>query len=192
MAKKKETAPEAKKTAPVVETIEPAEQTAKDASPETISVSKEELLAAKEQFEKLQAERDENIALAQRLQADFENFRKRNNSIKKDSYDEGVRDCIRALLPTLDNFDRALDNAQGVDPAFADGVRLVFKTFYETLEKQGMQEIDAGGEFDPNFHNAVMQGTAEGKDSGEIIEVFQKGYRVGERVLRHSMVKVAE
>lgn len=78
------------------------------------------------------------------------------------------------------------------DAAWREGVKLVYRQFVETLQKMELSEIDTSGKFDPNLHEAVMQEAVEGKESGEIIAVFQKGYRVGDRIIRHSMVKVAE
>ncbi|MDL2258382.1 nucleotide exchange factor GrpE [Eubacteriales bacterium OttesenSCG-928-K08] len=160
--------------------------------PEVVQLTREEFLKVREHIEALKKEKDENVNLAQRLQADFDNYRKRNSSLKKDSYDEGQRDCMRTLLPTLDNFERALNNAKGVDPAYVDGMRLVQKNLLETLGKLGMKEIDATGMFDPNLHNAVMQEEVEGRSPGEILEVLQTGYEVEGKILRYSMVKVAQ
>lgn len=160
--------------------------------PEQVILTKEEFEKVKAHIEALQKDKEEAVGLAQRLQADFDNYRKRNSTLKKDSYDEGTRDCIRALLPTLDNFDRALSSTEGVDEAYVEGIRLVYRTLLDALEKLGFKEIDAGGMFDANLHNAVMQEAAEGKASGEILEVLQKGYAVGDKILRYSMVKVAE
>lgn len=189
MAKKNETPKEVPEV--VQETAEHAQ--ADGVLPdETVQLTQEEFLKVKAHIETLQKEKEEAIALAQRLQADFDNYRKRNSTLRKDSYDEGIRDCIRALLPTLDNFDRALGNAQGVEAAFVEGVELVLRTMLEALGKQGLKEIDATGVFDANLHNAVMQEEAQGKETGEILEVFQKGYEVDGKILRYSMVKVAQ
>ena len=92
----------------------------------------------------------------------------------------------------LDNFDRALGNSAAVDAAWLAGIQLVHKQLMDTLAKLGMEEIDASGKFDPELHNAVMQDEAEDVESGMITEVFQKGYKVKNRIIRHSMVKVAK
>lgn len=147
---------------------------------------------AKAQIKDLEKEKEEAIAVAQRLHADFDNYRKRNASLRMESLEEGRRECVQALLPTLDNFDRAMENSEGVEKGFVEGMQLVQKLLLDTLHKFGLEEIAADGLFDPNLHNAVMQEAAEGKQSGEIVEVLQKGYRMGDRILRHSMVKVAE
>lgn len=142
--------------------------------------------------EALAQEREEAVALAQRMKADRDNYCRRNENVARDSYQEGLRDCVKALLPGLDSFDIALQNTENVDPRFADGMRLVQRNLLDALKKQGVQEIPAQGLFDPNLHDAVLQEPAEGKEKGEILEVLRKGYEVSGRIVRHSMVKVAE
>ncbi len=170
------------------------EETAASESQEVeyVKLSKAEFDTVKVHIETLSKEKDEAIALAQRLQADFDNYRKRNATLKADSYQEGMRDCAKALIPSLDNFDLAVQNMQNVDPCYLDGVKLVQRTLLDSLNKLGLQEIPAEGLFDPNLHNAVLQEPSEGKQSGEILEVLQKGFEMNGRILRHSMVKVAE
>lgn len=156
------------------------------------TLTAEEFETAKKHIESLQKDKDETIALLQRNQADFDNFRRRNANIRTDSYDEGKRDSIKALLPVLDNFDRAMANDDAADDNWREGIKLVYRQLYELLEKQGLNEIDTDGTFDPNLHEAVMQEKVDGKENGEILAVLQKGYRVDDRIIRHSMVKVAE
>ncbi len=159
---------------------------------ETVQLTKAEFETACAHIEKLQKEKDEAILVAQRLQADFDNYRKRNANLKADSYEEGMRDCVRVLLPTLDGFDRALENMQGVDPCFADGIKLVQRMLLDSLAKLGLQEVPADGVFDPELHEAVMKESMEGKRAGDILAVLQKGYEIKGRIIRHSMVKIAE
>ncbi len=159
---------------------------------EFVKLTKTEFDTVKAHIETLQKEKDEAIVLAQRLQADFDNYRKRNATLKADSYQEGMRDCVKALIPSLDNFDLAVQNMENVDPRYLDGVKLVQRTLLDALNKLGLQEIQADGMFDPNLHNAVLQEPAEGRQSGEILEVLQKGFEMNGRILRYSMVKVAE
>ena len=158
----------------------------------SVTLSAEEFKTAREEIAKLRKEKDETVQLLQRNQADFDNFRRRNATARADSYEEGKRDCIKALLPVLDNFERALDNEQAGDEAWREGVKLVNRQLHDLLNKQGLTEIDADGKFDPNMHEAVMQEKVEGSENGDILAVLQKGYRVGDRIIRHSMVKVAE
>ena len=127
-----------------------------------------------------------------RDQADFDNFRRRNASVYADSLAEGERNVIKELLPVIDNFERALNNSENVDQNYVEGVRLVYKQLMDVLTKKGLEEIDASGKFDPELHNAVMQGESDDAESGDILEVFQKGYKVKDRIIRHSMVKVAK
>ncbi len=177
-------------------TVDPApgvpEMESDNELPQTISLSKEEFEKVKERLDQLQTERDNTIAVAQRVQADFDNFRRRNACIYADSVEEGARSVIKELLPVLDNLDRALQSADGIDENWLGGIRMVERQFVESLHKCGLSEIPTDGVFDPELHNAVMQEEAEGKDSGTILEVLQKGYSVKNRIIRHSMVKVAK
>jgi molecular chaperone GrpE len=153
----------------------------RDAEPETYTLTAEEFDAAKAHIETLQKEKDETVLLLQRVQADFDNFRRRNTSIRKDSYEEGKRDCIKELLPVLDSFDRAVASAAADDKNIQQGVALVQRQMLDALKKLGLCIIEA-----------VMSEKVEGKDSGEVLQVLQKGYRVGDRIIRHCMVKVSE
>ena len=156
-----------------------------------VTMTKAEFLQVKEHIEKLKNEREELVNLAKRTQADFDNFRKRNAAISCESLEEGTRCVIKELLPVIDNFERALQTG-GEGDAWREGVRLVYKQFVNVLEKNGLAEIESEGQFDPELHEAVLQEEAEGKAEGEIVEVLQKGYKVKNRIIRHSMVKVAK
>ncbi|MBS1480221.1 MAG: nucleotide exchange factor GrpE [Christensenellaceae bacterium] len=192
MAKKKEQAPkeQAQQTPETNGTAEEAEQVPE--IPETVTLTRDEFDQVKNRIDALQKDKDDTVAMAQRLQADFDNYRKRNAAIRMDSLEEGTRELIRSLLPVLDNFDRALDNSEAADQGWVDGVRLVHKQFMGILEKNGLTEIPAEGAFNADLHEAVMQEEAEGVQSGEILSVLQKGYKVKDRIIRHSMVKVAK
>lgn len=187
------------KTAPVKIKSEAAEAAPDTAAQETqaagaipeVTMTQAEFLQVKEHIEKLKTERDELVNLAQRTQADFDNFRKRNASVYCDSLEEGLRGLTKELLPVLDNFDRALKNDDESE-AWREGVKLVYRQFVGVLEKNGLCEIEACGQFDPELHEAVLRGEEEGKNDGDIIEVLQKGYKVKDRIVRHSMVKVAK
>ena len=170
MAKKKENPPiEEKKTG---EAEKAANTAAENEIPESVTLTRDEFKQVKERIDQLEKEKESDVALLQRLQADFDNYRRRNASIAADSLDEGERNLIKALLPVVD--------------------KLVSKQLYETLYKAGLEEIQAEGQFNPELHDAVMQEENEDKESGEIIDVFQKGYKVKNRIIRHSMVKVAK
>lgn len=158
---------------------------------ETYTLTKEEFEKAKEHIENLQKEKDEVVGLLQRNQADFDNFRRRNAQVRVDGIEEGKRECLIALLPILDDFDR-LAAVDTPDQAWADGVRMIHNKLMEALLKQGLNEIEAEGKFDPTFHNAVLVEKVDNKDGGEVLDVLQKGYKVNERVVRPAMVKVSQ
>ena len=125
-----------------------------------------------------------------RMLAEYDNFRRRAAKEKDGVYADAYSDAIGALLPVLDNLDRAVGCK---DPeALACGLALTLKSFNEALGKLGVEEIKADGEtFDPNLHNAVMHVDDESAGDGQVVEVFQKGYKKGDKVIRHAVVKVA-
>ncbi|MGI6172734.1 MAG: nucleotide exchange factor GrpE [Christensenellales bacterium] len=146
----------------------------------------------KEALEKTVRQRDEYLSMAQRTQAEFMNFKKRNQQVYADAYDEGVREVLTKMLPTIDNLERAIDAAEKHDAedALLEGVRMTLKSMLDAAGKLGMEEVPALGEkFDPEKHNAVLS-VAEG-EPGTILEVFQKGYRAKDKIIRYAMVKVA-
>ena len=192
MSKKKKEATVEVEEKTAQQTQDTAAPETEQTAPETYVLTAEEMKTARERIESLQREKEETVALLQRNQADFDNYRRRNAAVRTDSLEEGRRECIKSLLPVLDNFDRAMENGSAEDSSWHEGVKLVHRQLLETLQKMGMSEIDTTGKFDPNLHEAVMQEAVDGKESGAIIAVFQKGYRVGDRIIRHSMVKVAE
>ena len=144
------------------------------------------------QLEEANAKVAECLSMAQRVQADFENYRKRNESVRADSYAEGRRDVAAVMLPVLDNLERAVEaSASSQDEALKNGVDLVLKQMMDVYQKLDVQPIDRLGEkFDPNLENAILQGTAEEGEPGTVCQVLQKGYRMGDKVIRHAMVKV--
>ena len=158
---------------------------AADASQAPKGPTQEELAAAK-------AKADEYLTLAQRVQADFDNFRRRNESVRADAYNEGIRALAATLLPVMDNLERAVDAAKdSPDAQLKEGVGLVLRQLGDVFQKQGITPIDRLGEkFDPNLENALMQGAPEDGEPGTVCQVFQKGYQIGKNVLRHAMVKV--
>ena len=137
------------------------------------------------------AKADEYLALAQRTQADFDNFRRRNESVRADAYAEGQRTVAKAMLAVLDNLERALAAPVAEGDSLRTGVEMTHKQMLAAYEKLGVTVIDRLGEkFDPNIEDAVMQGTAEEGEPGTVCAVFQKGYLMGEHLLRPAMVKV--
>ncbi|NLM05276.1 MAG: nucleotide exchange factor GrpE [Clostridiales bacterium] len=130
-----------------------------------------------------------------RLQAEFANYKKRVEREKADIYSYANEKLATDLLDILDNLERALDSQDdsNKDNALYEGIELVLKQLKETLKKHGVEEIEAMGQtFDMNLHHAVMSEAVDGVESNQITEVFQKGYTLNGRVLRPSMVKVAQ
>lgn len=167
---------------------QPPEQPQEQPSQEAPAATEDEWRAALEQAVK---DRDAYLAMAQRAQADFQNFKRRNQQVRADAYDDGVREALTALLPTIDNLERAVQAAQQQgEGGLLDGVKMTLKLLMEAAGKLGLEEVPALGEkFDPELHNAVMR--AEEGEPGTVLEVFEKGYRARGRIIRYAMVKVA-
>ena len=183
---------QAKTEEETVKTESTVVDTAAAAEQESFTLTAEEFAAAKAHIEAITKEKDETVNLLQRIQADFDNFRRRNASIRSDSYEEGKRDTVKELLPALDNLERALDAIPAENASLRDGIAMVQRQMLDSLKKLGLEEIEDDCKFDPSKHEAVMREKVDGKESGDIVVVFQKGYRMGDRVIRHCMVKVAE
>ena len=132
-----------------------------------------------------------------RLMAEYDNFRRRSKQEKLDLYDTSLSDVVCDWLPVIDNLERAIsaaDQVSGEDKAsqVQEGIELIYRQSLQVLEKQGVKEIEAlGATFDPNIHEAVMHVEDDQYDTQEIVEVFQKGYKREDKVLRYSIVKVA-
>jgi len=128
----------------------------------------------------------------QRSVADFQNYRRRVEAEKAETYQTAVGSIIKRYLPVLDDMERALA-ARPADLAWVDGVELICRKLQSILEAEGVKRIEAEGQmFDPNFHEAIAQEPAEGVESGRIIAVVQNGYILGERVIRPAQVRVAQ
>ena len=155
----------------------------------TVTLSTEEFEAARAEIAAMKKSMDDAILDAQRIQAEFNNFRKRNSGIRAESMDEGVRETVKNLLPVLDNFERALASCDEETP-FAKGMVQIQKQLIDCLQKCGLEEVEAEGMFDPNLHEAVMRDEEGDVESGTITAVLQKGYSVKGRIIRHTMVKV--
>jgi molecular chaperone GrpE len=127
-----------------------------------------------------------------RLQADFMNYKNRVVKDKENTLIYATEDLLNQLLPILDNFERALDSVEEED-GFYQGVKMIYEQFVKVLNDNGLKEIQCVGEcFDPNLHHAVLMEEAEDTEEGTILEVFQKGYILNDKVIRPSMVKVAK
>jgi molecular chaperone GrpE len=140
-----------------------------------------------------EAQRDEYLRDLQRLAADFDNFRKRAAREQEALVARAHERLVKELLPVLDDLERALEAAEQHDEAkLVDGVRLVREALRQSLEREGLVEIAAEGRFDPHLHEALLAQPAEGREQGDVLEVVQKGYRLGDKVLRPARVVVAE
>lgn len=139
----------------------------------------------------LQAERDELFDRLQRLAAEFDNYRKRTAREQATSAKLANERLVKDLLPVLDDLSRALDAASEHEEAkLEEGVRLVHRALADLLRKEGLAEIETNGKFDPHVHEALLSQPSD-EDEGSVIEVVQKGYRLGDRVLRPARVVVA-
>ena len=159
-----------------------------DESPnEEIKIENEE----KSELQKKQIELDELDDRYKRVFAEFENYKKRAQKERENLYNSILGDIITNMLPIIDNLDMAA-NAECKDEGYKKGIELVEKQFKEFLNKNHVEEIPAVGErFDPGLHEAVSSVQDETKESQEIVQEFRKGYKMGTKVLRHSMVVVA-
>lgn len=134
----------------------------------------------------------EYLELLMRTKAEFDNFRKRAIKEREASYDEGFSSAMKNILPVLDNLERAVSFSDDKSGGLAEGVEMVLKAFKDTLTKSGVEEIEADGQkFDPDYHNAVMHIQDETLEDNIVVEVLQKGYKYKDKVIRYSMVKVA-
>ena len=190
------------------EKIEVTEEVVEDTASEVTEEAQEKKPAEKKKVKKLEAEIDALakekaalvVAIAEandkytRLFAEYDNYRKRSAKEREGVYTDAYVDAIKDILPILDNMERALQykDAQSGDDNMAKGLEMIMKSFAESLTKMGVSEIEALGKtFDPNLHNAIMHVDDEQFGEGEIVEVFMKGYIKGDKVIRHSVVKVA-
>ena len=172
MAKKEKKA----KETPVEETVETPVEETPEAAPEVNPFE-----------EKYNAERDAHLRLA----AEYDNFRKRTAKEKEQSYQNGKSDAVEKLLPVYDNLQRAL-NQETADAAFKKGVEMTMNELVKILNGLGVEIFgQVGEEFDPNLHNAVMHTDDESLDENVISQVFQQGFKLGDKVVRFAMVQVA-
>ena len=151
----------------------------------------EEAPAEPTREEQLEAELNAEHDRFLRLAAEYDNFRKRSQKEREALYTDVKANTVASLLPVYDNLERALA-AECTDEAFYKGVEMTMNQLKSIFESIGVSEIPAVGEkFDPNFHNAVMQVEADGAESGTIVAEFQKGFKLGDKIIRFSMVQVA-
>ena len=146
-----------------------------------------ELLSKIAEMEAASAEKDDKYL---RLAAEYENFRRRSREEKDATYENAMADTVSEILPIIDNLERAA--AYSADSSVKDGIVMIFKSVEAVFSKLGVEAFGAAGDkFDPNIHNAVMHEENDAFGEGEISEVFQKGYRKGNKIIRFAMVKTA-
>ena len=133
----------------------------------------------------------EYLEMAQRLQAEFDNYRRRNLDIAKNSRNEGIAQAVMELLPVVDTINSA--KRQITDENFLKSIELIYKQTMDCFAKLGVQKIEAVGKpFDPNLHNAIMAEDADGVESDIVLDEFQEGFTLDGKVIRHSVVKVSK
>ena len=166
------------------------EQTASDESiPSDEEISEYNDTASK--IDEIESALEETKDKYLRLMAEYDNYRKRTAKEKTETYNNAVSDSVTEILPVIDTFEMAL-KTECSDESFKTGVEKIYNMFRKSLEKLGVTEIEAlGKEFDPNLHNAIKQVEETDYAENYVCEVFQKGYRLGKKVIRHSMVAVA-
>ena len=145
--------------------------------------------------EEIQRQRDEYYDLLLRKTAEFENYRKRVDRDRQSVSEAAAADLLADLLPLVDDLERALTADPGAEgaEAYRRGVELIHRRLVELLRKRGVRPIEVlGADFDPYYHQAVAHEAVEGRRDGEVIEEFRRGYMLGDRLLRPSMVKVAK
>jgi molecular chaperone GrpE len=191
----------AEETAEEVKETEAAEDEVTEATPETqagseeVEETKEKKLFGKKKKDKKDEKIEELTDRVKRQMAEFENFRKRTEKEKAGMYAVGAKDVIEKILPVVDNFERGLATVseESKEDPFVDGMNRIYKQLMTELENIGVKPIEAvGQEFDPNFHNAVMQVESDEYESGVVAQELQKGYTYHDMVVRHSMVGVVQ
>ncbi len=151
---------------------------------EKVEVKENKEMVPKEDYDAL----DDHF---KRILAEFENFKKRSKKEREVLYNSILSDVVESILPILDNLENAA-KAETKDENYKQGIELVLKQFNDVLRSKGIEEIEAMGEtFDPELHEAVRSVQDETKGEKEIVEVYRKGYKIGSKVIRHSMVAVA-
>jgi len=177
----------------------PPPATAQEGVPPTTSptgeASEDGARAVEEDFEKLLAdahrERDEYLELAQRTKADFENYRKRMSAEVQAAQARGKAEVAREVIDAVDNLERALESAESGD-GLATGVEMVLGNLRETLQRHGIEAVDPKEQkFDPTKHEALSTQPVEGTESGVVVEVLQKGYTLGDQLIRPARVVVS-
>lgn len=181
-----------KKTPKIEDPVEEAVETAAEAVEEAEAPAEPAESAEGTAADGLQAKYDDLNDRFLRMAAEYENFRKRSQREREGVHSDAVAYAVGALLPTVDNLERAL-KAETADAEYKKGVEMTYQQLLEAFKGLGVTAIESapGTKFDPNLHNAVMHEEDEAFGEGEIKETFQQGFTIGEKVIRHAMVKVA-
>ena len=159
---------------------------------EVEQVAEAEEIAEVDPLVAMTKERDEYLDALQRLKAEFDNYRKRVARDQQSLAARAHERLVKELLPVLDDLERALEAAaEHQEAKLEDGVRIVHRELQEALSKEGLEEIETNGHFDPHVHEALLSQPSD-QDEGAILEVLQKGYRLGDRVLRPARVVVSQ
>lgn len=172
------------------EVVEEAENVKDEKTVKNEKCDKKKVKALEAELAEVKKQAEETNEKYLRMLAEYDNFRKRSAKERESVYGDAYTDALTSILPVLDNLERAegCTDAEGL----SKGLELTLKSFRETLEKMGVKEIEAVGKtFDPNLHNAVFHIEDESYGENEIVEVLMKGYTKGDKVIRYSMVKVA-
>ena len=149
------------------------------------------LIESEKKLEAATKELEDTKSTFQRTLAEYDNYRKRTTKEKADNYNAGRTDAVKAILPMLDTLEMALA-APCSDENYKKGIELTYTTAMNSLKNMGVEQIDALNQpFDPNFHNAVMQQETEGVEPGIVVNVFQKGYKMGDKIIREATVVVS-
>jgi len=163
-----------------------------DLDHELPSAEVEETPAVESELEALRAEKVNYLDRLARLQAEFDNFRKRSVRDQQDFRDYALAEALKSLLPILDSLDRALKTTGVSVEDFRSGIELIDKQFHDVLSKLGVEPVGAEGEiFDPNLHQAVQMVATDEVEDHRVIDELQRGYRIKDRLLRPAMVRVA-
>lgn len=168
-------------------------QKAKQPVDESVAVEVETAEAVLESTETVETVKTEMLDRVKRLQADFDNYRRRTRQEQCDLSAFVTQNLIKDLLPVVDNFERALASRPTEDPSgFGAGVEMIYRQFYAVLEKQGISAVETvGSMFDPNLHEAILKDAESEQPDGTVVAELQKGYAVGGKVIRPALVKVA-
>ncbi|MFD3157593.1 nucleotide exchange factor GrpE [Haloimpatiens sp. FM7330] len=174
----------------VLHSNEEEEEEEQETEQSLIEKLKDENNKTKDENDKLSNQLDSLKDRLERTTAEYDNYRKRTSKEKERIYTDACEDILKTVLPVMDNLERAVDVDGNVED-LKKGIEITVKQLQESFDKLGVEEISTDNGFDPNLHNAVMHVEDDKYKENEIVEVFQKGYQKGEKVIRYSMVKVA-